>query len=29
MPWTSGDVILRTLASGQVYMGLRPLSTLD
>ncbi len=29
MPWTNGDVILRTLASGQVYMGLRPLSTLD
>ena len=29
MPWTNGDTILRTVASGQVYMGLRPLATLD
>lgn len=29
MPWTSPEVILRTLASGQVYMGIRPATGLD
>lgn len=29
LPWTSADTILRTLASGQVFMGLRPVSELD
>lgn len=27
--WTSPDTILRTLAGGQVYMGLRPATGLD
>jgi len=29
MPWTGADVILRTLASGTVYLGLRPAGTDD
>lgn len=29
MPWTNPDTVLRTLAGGQVYMGLRPASALD
>ncbi|MCU0510385.1 MAG: hypothetical protein MUC34_18825 [Anaerolineae bacterium] len=29
MPWTSAETILRTLASGQVYMGIRPATGLD
>ena len=29
MPWTSADTILRTLAGGQVYMGIRPATGLD
>ena len=29
MPWTSAETILRTLAGGQVYMGIRPATGLD
>jgi hypothetical protein len=29
MPWAGADVILRTLTSGTVYMGLRPTNTAD
>lgn len=29
LPWSNSETILRTLATGQVYMGLRPLSELD
>lgn len=29
MPWTSAETILRTLAGGQIYMGLRPATGLD
>lgn len=29
MPWTNAQTILRTLAGGPVYMGLRPPSALD
>ncbi len=29
MPWTSAETILRTLASGQIYMGIRPATGLD
>ena len=29
MPWTGAETILRTLASGQVYLGIRPASSLD
>ncbi len=29
MPWTNAATILRTLTSGPVYMGLRPVGALD
>lgn len=29
MPWSGADTILRTLASGQVYMGIRPASIVE
>ena len=29
LPWTNADTILRMLASGQIFMGLRPISGLD
>jgi hypothetical protein len=29
MPWVGADVILKTLASGTVYMGIRPTATAD
>jgi hypothetical protein len=29
MPWTNAETILRTLAAGQVYLGIRPVSKLD
>jgi len=29
MPWTNAATILRTLAAGQIYLGLRPVADLD
>ena len=29
MPWANADLVLRTLTSGTVYMGLRPTGTAD
>ena len=29
LPWTTPDTILRTLTSGQVYMGIRPATKAD
>jgi len=29
IPWASANIILRTLAGGKVYLGLRPTNTID